>query len=107
MTREVEDRIIEYVRSRTLAENISLTWYGGEPLLAFDIIERLYDRIIAETEKKIISHGIITNGFLIDNLVISFSRNRDSTTYRYRLTARKTGMTAQDSLRTETDLLST
>ena len=72
MTREVEDRIIEYVRSRTLAENISLTWYGGEPLLAFDIIERLYDRIIAETEKKIISHGIITNGFLIDNLVISF-----------------------------------
>ena len=79
MTREVEDRIIEYVRSRTLAENISLTWYGGEPLLAFDIIERLYDRIIAETEKKIISHAPEKRHKLIS---ISGCPNRQSIFWR-------------------------
>ena len=72
MTPEVENRIIEFINSKTHAENIAITWYGGEPLLAFDIIERLYDRIVAETGKKITAHGIITNGFLINNRIIDF-----------------------------------
>lgn len=72
MTEEVENGIIEFIKSKTRMEEISLTWYGGEPLLAFNRIEKLYDRILAETEKKIVFHSIITNGFLINDRTIDF-----------------------------------
>ena len=45
MTVEVMDGIISFINSHTKAEDLYLTWYGGEPLLAFNIIRTLYNRI--------------------------------------------------------------
>ena len=70
ITKEVEDKLIEYINNQTHIKNISLTWYGGEPLLVPKTIRRIYDRIISETEKTIISHEIISNTFLVDDEVI-------------------------------------
>jgi uncharacterized protein len=68
MTAEVQDKLIEFVESRakTLA-NLSVSWYGGEPLLALDIVESLTKRFKALCEKHEISysHGMITNGYLL------------------------------------------
>lgn len=74
ITPEVEDKIIEYINNRDHIESINLTWYGGEPLLMAEEIERIYDRICKETEKKIIHQEIITNAYLINDKVIDFFR---------------------------------
>lgn len=46
MTPEVEDRLVSFVkeRSRGLSE-LEIGWYGGEPLLQVDRIQRLTERI--------------------------------------------------------------
>ena len=75
MTKEVEDALIKYINNQDYAESISIVWYGGEPLLAFDTIKRLYYRIQEECDKKITRQEIITNGYLINDDVIEFIKN--------------------------------
>lgn len=68
MNEDVEDRIIQFIKSRPQLQVVDVTWFGGEPLLAFD-------RIVSLT-KKIQSLGIrytagmITNGYLLTEKVI-------------------------------------
>lgn len=69
MTDEVEEGIIEFVRCKTEAKRLDVTWFGGEPLLAFK-------RIMSLTHKLQLlgleySAGMITNGYLLDEFVIS------------------------------------
>lgn len=72
MTEDVQNSIIDYLRNNHEAKKIHLTWYGGEPLIAFNVIKSLYEKINAIEEKEIISHTIITNGYLISDDVINF-----------------------------------
>jgi len=68
MNTEVQDRIIEFVKSRLLDGSFfTVSWYGGEPLLCIDIIESLTESFkkICEEKKARYSAGIITNGFLL------------------------------------------
>lgn len=74
ITEEVEEGIIQYINKQTHIKHISLTWYGGEPLLAADSIRRLYGRIVNETDKDIISHEIISNTFLVNEKIIDMFR---------------------------------
>ena len=68
MTEEVQGALIEYVkRVAPIISSISVSWYGGEPLLALDIIERLTGEIyaICEENKVAYSASIVTNGYLL------------------------------------------
>lgn len=69
MTDKVEDEIVEYIKKQKSAQYLSITWFGGEPLLAFK-------RVISLTEK--IKHigvdfgaGMITNGYLLNRKIIN------------------------------------
>lgn len=75
ITKDVESKIIDFINDRKDIDSISLTWYGGEPLLMADAIERLYNRIKEETDKTIIYQDIITNAYLITDKVIDMFRN--------------------------------
>jgi uncharacterized protein len=72
MSKEIEDSIIDYLQNNQEAKKIHLTWYGGEPLMAFDVIKSLYSKISKIEDKKIASHTLITNGYLITSEVIDF-----------------------------------
>ncbi len=72
MSKEIQDSIIEYITTNRLAKKIHLTWYGGEPLMAFDVMKSLYEKIKQIDSKKISSHTLITNGYLISDGVINF-----------------------------------
>lgn len=74
MNEKVMERVIDFVNKK--AESIKfldVTWYGGEPLLATDVINKLSERFISICKDKNIEYGayIITNGSLIDHNVIS------------------------------------
>ncbi len=65
-------QIEEFVKSHKLVDSIDLTWYGGEPLLAFDKMRTIYSMLTANDMPKINSHSIITNGYLINDEIIEF-----------------------------------
>ena len=70
MSPEVQDNVIalaERMLDASGSKNLSVTWFGGEPLLAPDIIESLSLRLTELVQKrggKYIA-SIITNGYLL------------------------------------------
>lgn len=68
MTEEVQGAVLDFIKQRIANLNyISVTWYGGEPLLAIDIVEDMSHKIMAlcEEYKVDYSAGMVTNGFLL------------------------------------------
>jgi len=45
MTDETEEKLIEYIKSFSDIKHVSITWYGGEPLLAFKRIKSITEKI--------------------------------------------------------------
>ena len=68
MSAEVEDQLIKFI-GRFYTRDVSLTWFGGEPLLAFDRILSI-DRRVRELGKRVTA-SMITNGFLLDDYKVS------------------------------------
>lgn len=69
MSQEVEGALIHFVRDRVVKDGkLSVTWYGGEPLLCLDIIERLSSEFISICQDNDAEYtgSIITNGYLLD-----------------------------------------
>ncbi len=75
MTLETQHDTIEFIKKAVLSNNLTkvvVCWYGGEPLLATDIIRSISKELIfALTDIQVeYSASIITNGYLIDEKVI-------------------------------------
>lgn len=68
MSNEIEDLIIDKIKEYKTTESLRITWFGGEPLLAFDRMVSLTNKI-----KKLgfpFTAGIITNGYLLTEKII-------------------------------------
>lgn len=76
MTDEVINKIAEFVKSETRCKYVTLTWYGGEPLIAFDKIKRIYEALSQEDMPKIGSQTVITNGYCFTDEIIDFFREK-------------------------------
>jgi uncharacterized protein len=66
MSEEVQEALLAYVgRKLPTLRNLSVTWYGGEPLIARNLIYGLSDRFIAMCAQAKIGYSafIVTNGF--------------------------------------------
>lgn len=64
-----QQAIIDYVRKCSeKIDHLHISWYGGEPLLALNIIENLSDAFMQICEDKSIQYSasIVTNGYLLD-----------------------------------------
>ncbi len=66
--------LIAFIHRHELAKKLEITWYGGEPLLAFEKIKKILDRIKKEVPLPIAFHSIITNGYYFTDEVIEFFR---------------------------------
>lgn len=69
MTEQTEAKIIEFFRRFKAVRVLSLTWYGGEPLLRFETIRRLTEQI--QTLDLRFHAKLITNGYLLNDEVIA------------------------------------
>ena len=68
MSRTVIDDFVKFISKRAASlETVEITWYGGEPLLAMDIIEEVTLRILdLAAEQKFKYYGAaISNGYLL------------------------------------------
>jgi len=68
MSQDTQKRLVEFVKSQSNnVKTISITWYGGEPLLVFPIVEDLSKEIVDICEEKNIQYesGMVTNGYLL------------------------------------------
>ncbi len=65
MSVEVMDSIVNYLKKQNGSPDYRLTWFGGEPLMALEQIERLYDKL-ESGYKKPTSSNMITTGFHIN-----------------------------------------
>lgn len=70
MTTEVEEALIRFVSSRLDSINsLAVTWFGGEPTLSLDIIDRLSNRFrdLCEAHKvEFAPMSMITNGYRLN-----------------------------------------
>lgn len=69
MSEGVMDSIVKYMNLLESKPDISLTWFGGEPLMAVEQMELLYNKIVAKYKKPTDS-DIITSGFHIDEKAV-------------------------------------
>lgn len=70
---KMQDNVIEFIKKVTKSSReLNVTWFGGEPLMHFDIVERLsYEIQHYCMENKIIyTAGIVTNGFLLTDSIL-------------------------------------
>ena len=70
MSAQVQDDVValaERMMEASGSEDLTVTWFGGEPLLAPDIIKSLSMRLMALTEERGGQYraSIITNGYLL------------------------------------------
>ncbi|UUX93147.1 radical SAM/SPASM domain-containing protein [Methanoplanus endosymbiosus] len=70
MNGDTTDRLITFIQSHHDAQHLDVTWYGGEPLLAFDIICELTERF-KDLDLHYEKAGLVTNGYLLDENKIS------------------------------------
>lgn len=68
MSKELQDAIIRYVRRNiNKYQSLHVSWFGGEPTLAMDIIQYLSDQFIeiCKKAKKPYTSSITSNGYLL------------------------------------------
>ena len=72
MTSQTMENIIRYIQTMKNLRKLYLTWFGGEPLLAADIIESMADRIMTIANSNGIQHtsAVVTNGYLLSEKIL-------------------------------------
>ena len=70
MSAEVQDDVVAFagrMLNASATKNMSVTWFGGEPLLAPEVIESLSGRLMALVDERggKYSASLITNGYLL------------------------------------------
>jgi uncharacterized protein len=65
MTRETIERLLDFIRGYKEISHLSLAWYGGEPLIAFDVICDITERV-RSLSLDFGGAALVTNGYLLD-----------------------------------------
>lgn len=84
---EKQDEIIEFVENelrKGKIENLSISWFGGEPLLGLPVIERMSPIFMMLADKYNLNYisGITTNGYLLTEKVVAKLTKLNITTYQ-------------------------
>ncbi len=87
MSEEMEEKLVQFIEKHKKVTDLSITWYGGEPLLYFEKIKSLNDKI--EKLGKTYSSFLVTNGYLLTPEVISKLNDMKITGIQITLDGRK------------------
>ena len=65
MTHGTIERLLSFIESYKEIRHLSLAWYGGEPLIAFDVIRDITERV-KSLNLDFEGAALVTNGYLLD-----------------------------------------
>ncbi len=65
MNDETIENLMKFIRERAGSGKTSIIWYGGEPTLAFDIVEKI-TRKLFDSGVELENAQLVSNGFLLD-----------------------------------------
>lgn len=65
MSPETRGRLVEWIKTRKGVQQLQVSWYGGEPLLAFDVLCGL-TRQLTSLGLGYADAVLVTNGYLLD-----------------------------------------
>ena len=71
---DVQDAVIQFIKQKIgTSKSLGVTWYGGEPTLALDVIEYISANLIEYCIDNGLDYsaGIITNGYLLTRETVS------------------------------------
>ena len=69
MTREQQNALLKFIQKQIRSvPKLNLSWFGGEPLLALDVIEYVMEKaiIMCGERKTTLSSNMTTNGYFLD-----------------------------------------
>lgn len=67
MTKKVENGIIKFIEeTNEVGKDLTLCWHGGEPLICFDVMDRILTKIRTSEKINLKEHHLVTNGYLLD-----------------------------------------
>ena len=78
ITDDVISNIVKYIKKRKNLQSISLTWFGGEPLMAIDKMQEFYHKL-RKVWKGRFSSNVITTAFHIDEQTIEILKEIEVT----------------------------
>ena len=74
MTSEEIQAIVHFIEQKKDIVGLAITWFGGEPLMAFDRIKEFYQQLKSPTEN--VSTKIVTNGYYMTPDVVDFFKEK-------------------------------
>lgn len=75
VTFELCDQIVEFLYKNSNKEKIFISWFGGEPLMAFDKLKYINDKLKEKGLK--VTSKITTNGSLITDEVVTYAKENN------------------------------
>lgn len=72
MSEQTEQNLLSFIREHKRTNVLNLTWYGGEPLMGFNSIQRILEGIKQIKHIRLGLHNMPTNGYLLDEEVSRF-----------------------------------
>ena len=102
MTQDVQDAVIQFIKQKIgTSKSLGVTWYGGEPTLALDVIEYISANLIEYCIDNGLDYsaGIITNGYLLTRETVSLLNKFKVQFYQITLDAMYNFSFIQTSLR--------
>lgn len=72
MTDDIIDNLVKFINGHKNIKTVGITWYGGEPLVAFETIKKIIKKIYSDCKAKLTYQDIVTNGYNFNYEVIEF-----------------------------------
>lgn len=74
MTLETAEKVSEYIIKNRIEREITLHWFGGEPLCNTKVIDLICEKV--KTNNKSFRSVIVTNGYLLDEQLIEKAKDK-------------------------------
>jgi len=73
MKEDVQRLLIDFIKKQADGkQGITLNWHGGEPLIAFETIKQVYDKLENEVNVPITHSAMVSNGYLLSKQICEY-----------------------------------
>lgn len=78
MKEEIQNQFIDFLKNHSDGKDgMTLSWHGGEPLIAFETIKQIYDKIDHNVNLPIVHSTMVSNGYLLNETICKYLSERN------------------------------